>query len=366
VAAGGGDAAVYWLTLNHWVTLFNLGRGQNFRLDVAAGGLQSADFSGHLSVPLAAGGANSARAEFVFRRVRGADARLLARSVAMLPHDRTDAQRKRERSDFSFLTTGSAWLPPVLAVLVCGLQLTFWEHATNWTGEMFDLLLFAVVIWSLLEYRLDEREWRLFLARSFMARAWRTTGRWSVFPGFHGDHLAARRGLSFFGAVAFSAAAGGWRVRAGGNVVLPAAAAAAADAGVPGLAWRWRVSCFICFTPFFWLGASGWSLIRRSAPGTTLVWPADVLLPRRVERRLLQRIFLLIFGKKLRASGAANPRPLQWLDRLVVAGVWLLAVVAVAGLAYRNAPQIRDTNGDTFRRYTSLVEENLPRRAAIC
>ena len=40
--------------------------------------------------------------------------------------------------------------------------------------------------------------------------------------------------------------------------------------------------------------------------------------------------------------------------------MWLLAVVAVAGLAYRNAPQIHDTNGDTLRRYASLVEENLP------
>ena len=29
---------------------------------------------------------------------------LLARSVAILPHDRTDAQREREHSDFSFLT----------------------------------------------------------------------------------------------------------------------------------------------------------------------------------------------------------------------------------------------------------------------
>ena len=76
---------------------------------------------------------------------------LLARSVTILPHDRTDAQRKREHSDFSFLTLGSAWLPPVLAAAVCGLQMTFWENATNYTDEMFDLLLFAFLIWSLLE-----------------------------------------------------------------------------------------------------------------------------------------------------------------------------------------------------------------------
>jgi hypothetical protein len=57
-----------------------------------------------------------------------------------------------------------AWLPPVLAVIACGLQLTFWEHSTNGTPEMFDLLLVAYVIRSLLEYRLDERESRLFRA----------------------------------------------------------------------------------------------------------------------------------------------------------------------------------------------------------
>ena len=89
---------------------------------------------------------------------------LLARSVALLPHDRTDAQRRRERGPFSIISTRHAWLPPVFAVMVCGLQLTFWEFATNYTGDIVSLLMFAFVIWSVLEYRLDEREGRLFLA----------------------------------------------------------------------------------------------------------------------------------------------------------------------------------------------------------
>jgi tetratricopeptide (TPR) repeat protein len=89
---------------------------------------------------------------------------LLARSVALLPQDRTEAQRLREISDFSFLTARGAWLPPVLAVLAGGLQFSFWENATNFTGEALDLLVFAFTVWSLLEYRLDEREERLMLA----------------------------------------------------------------------------------------------------------------------------------------------------------------------------------------------------------
>jgi tetratricopeptide (TPR) repeat protein len=70
--------------------------------------------------------------------------------------------------------------------------------------------------------------------------------------------------------------------------------------------------------------------------------------------------FLLIFGKKVARQRGRQLEPLAWLDGPVIAGVWLLAVVALAGLAYRNAPQIRDTNGDTLRRYASLVEEKLP------
>src|SRR5262249_42753268 len=36
-----------------------------------------------------------------------------------------------------------SWVAPVLAVTLCGLQLSFWEHATAFTGEMIDLLIFA-------------------------------------------------------------------------------------------------------------------------------------------------------------------------------------------------------------------------------
>jgi hypothetical protein len=47
---------------------------------------------------------------------------LLARSVALLPHDRTHEQRQRETNRFGLLSIPAAWLPPVLAALVCGLQ----------------------------------------------------------------------------------------------------------------------------------------------------------------------------------------------------------------------------------------------------
>jgi len=191
--------AFYWFTLNRWVSLFNLSQvagisGWTWQPEIVSPILflvtQPFRWLPAPQIPL---GLN------VFSAVCAAlTLGLLARSVALLPHDRTDAQRKREHSDFSFLTTGSAWLPPVLAVLVCGLQMTFWQNATNYTGETFDLLLFAFVIWSLLEYRLDEREWRLFLASVMygagMANNWALVG---FFPAFAAA-IVWIRGLSFF------------------------------------------------------------------------------------------------------------------------------------------------------------------------
>jgi len=52
----------------------------------------------------------------------------------------------------------------VLAVLVCGLQLTFWEHATVGSSEMLDLLMFAYVVRCLLEFRIAGRDSWLFRA----------------------------------------------------------------------------------------------------------------------------------------------------------------------------------------------------------
>src|SRR5437667_4685124 len=123
---------------------------------------------------------------------------LLARSVALLPHDRTHEQRQREHGEFSLLSIRAAWLPPVLAVLVCGLQLTFWEHATVASGEMLNLLLFAYVIRCVLEFRIDERE--SWLTRAAFVYGLGMTNNWAMI-GFLPLFLAALvwiRGLSFF------------------------------------------------------------------------------------------------------------------------------------------------------------------------
>ncbi len=123
---------------------------------------------------------------------------LLARCVALVPHDRLETERRRERSDFALLSGPLAVFPPILTVALLGLQLTFWQHATNFTGESFELLLFAGIIWQLLEYRLDEAPRRLYLA-AFACGAG-IAEHWAFF-GYFPLFLAAviwLRGLDFF------------------------------------------------------------------------------------------------------------------------------------------------------------------------
>lgn len=199
--------AVYVLTLNHWMSLFNMGAvakasGWTWQPELLCPVLYAVTYPFHWLPPAAVPVALD-----LFSAICAAlTLALLARSVALLPHDRTRDQREREHSDFSLLTIRAAWLPPVFAALVCGLQMTFWEQATNFTGETFELLLFAFVIWSLLEYRIDGREGRLLLAAfvygAGMTDNWTAaTLNGSAFIGFLPIFIVAIiwiRGASFF------------------------------------------------------------------------------------------------------------------------------------------------------------------------
>jgi len=154
IAAAG--LLIYLATLNHWLTLGNLtvaadvtrwhwqpmlSRPVLFLLTLPVRWLPGA------WVPLALNLFTAVCASLTLA--------LLARSVALLPHDRLEQQRLLVRDDHGLLTLRSAWVPPVFAAVALGLQLTFWENATALSGEMLELLLFAAMIWCLLEYRCD-------------------------------------------------------------------------------------------------------------------------------------------------------------------------------------------------------------------
>ncbi len=89
---------------------------------------------------------------------------LLARSVRLLPHDRTPEQRARESGAHALLSFRPAFLPALFAVLILAAQLVFWQNAVVATGEMLNLLLFALVVDALLEYRISQNDNWLLLS----------------------------------------------------------------------------------------------------------------------------------------------------------------------------------------------------------
>ncbi len=161
----------YGITLNHWVSLQSLPmvsrvcgwdwQGQTQR-PLAFVVLYPFRFLPPAEIPLALNIFTAVCAALVLA--------LLARSVALWPQDRTRPQWWREKSEFATLSTPTAWMPPLAAVLACGLQLTFWEHATSASGEMLDLLIFAWAIRALCEFRISEKQkWLSSVAFFFAA-----------------------------------------------------------------------------------------------------------------------------------------------------------------------------------------------------
>jgi tetratricopeptide (TPR) repeat protein len=352
---------------------------------------------------------------------------LLARSVTLLPHDRTEEQRAREKNLHGMLSLRSAWLPPVLAAAVCGLQLTFWENATAASGEMFDLLLFAYIIRCLLEFRLEHRHSWLFRAAmvygAAMANNWAMVGFLPVFL----VGLIWLKGVSFFN-VRFL-----MRIfllgLAGSSLylVLPLAAAWS-HAGVIGfwpalkfnLSSQKSIVTYLLLNKYtlFYGDRPLWVLALPSllpVLAAAIKWPSyfgdpsklgvtmatlifhvlhGVLLlvclwvtldpafgPRSYLQNALPLLtlyylgalsvgyycgyFLVVFG----AKPVGRPRVVewyeQWLNTGVLGAVWVLALAVPAALIYRNLPQMRLTNGPMLKEYVSQMIQNLPAQGPV-
>lgn len=86
---------------------------------------------------------------------------LVARCVQLMPQDRTRDQRERVRSEFGLLTGPGSWMPAAAAGLVCGLQVMFWQNATNASVDMVNMFVLAFVIREFLEFRIDRKDRRL-------------------------------------------------------------------------------------------------------------------------------------------------------------------------------------------------------------
>ena len=105
---------------------------------------------------------------------------LLARSVALWLQNRHGQERRTEDAERGPAFSPAGWVPPLLAVAALGFQLTFWQSATGTPADLIELLLFAAVIWCLLEHRHDRRMGWLdlasFLCGLALANSWAIAG----------------------------------------------------------------------------------------------------------------------------------------------------------------------------------------------
>ena len=352
---------------------------------------------------------------------------LLARSVALLPHDRTHEQRQQQgRSDF--LSIRAAWLPPVLAALVCGLQLTFWEHATAATSppppwgsgcEMLDLLLFAYVIRCLLEFRVEERDsWLLrascavgvaipdnwamlaFLPLFVVALIWikglgffnpRFLGRMSLW-GLAGLLLylllPLLQGASAVSHVAFWPALKA-NINSQRGILMMFYKYARQDVTL--LALTSLLPIFIIsirWASYFGdtskLGIALATIMFHVVHGLFLIACIWVALDPPFSPRnrgfgspfltfyylgaltvgYCSGYFLLIFG-----GNANRPRRLpshtRLINAVVTGAVWLLLLLTPVALISRSLPQIRATNGPMLKNYAALLAQTLPPQRAV-
>jgi tetratricopeptide (TPR) repeat protein len=426
---GAGALAVYLVTLNRWVSLNSLQQ-----MAKVSGWTWQPEVYGPLfwlvtypfrwlpaqTIPIALNALAAICAGLVLA--------LLARSVALLPHDRTHEQRQQEPGRSGLLSIRSAWLPPVLAVLVCGLQLTFWEHATAissppapWGSgcEMLDLLLFAYVIRCFLEFRIGERE--SWLLRAFFAGGVAITDNWAMigfFPAFV-VALVWIKGLGFFnlrflGRLSFCGLAGLLLY-----LLLPLLHGVAdtssvgfwpalktnlgAQKGILMMVYKFgrqdvALMALTSLLPVFIIGIRWASYFGDSSKlGVALatfmfhvvhglfliacIWVAmdPPLSPRNkgfgspfltfyylgaLSVGYCSGYFLLLFGRKP-DGGSPLPPHVRLINNTITGIIWLLLFLVPGVLVWRNVPQIRMTNGPMLKQYAGLLAQSLPPQRAV-
>jgi len=420
-------AVIYLLTLNSWLSIKNLQpvarlTGHTWTPEVYRPVFTLVTSPFHWLpaswVPLATNLFSAVCAFFVLV--------LLARSVAILPQDRTVKQRERQHSASGILSGRWAWIPPVLAVLACGLELTFWENATTLSAGMLDLLLFAYAVRCLLEYRLNKQE--SWILRAAIVYAVGVTDTWvmmALLPGFIVAVLWIR-GLSFFQLNFLS------------RMFLCILVGLLAYLYLPLLHWHsdgffWaplqenlrveisqivyifrymphHVQLLLAMTslvPLLFIaikwqppGGDISSVAKTLTPLifhlfhlallVVCVWAAfdtgfglrdpvgrfpvldsnrEQFLPLYFLSTLcigyLAGYFLVVFRPPSRRSGRPSTAAERFLNKVSLGFVSALLVLAPIGLLCKNIPEIKMTNGPAMKNYASLITEHLPPQAVI-
>ncbi len=341
---------------------------------------------------------------------------LLARSVRLLPQDRTRDQRLRELHENALLSDRESLLPQILAVAVCGLQLTFWENAVAATGEMLDLLVFAYLIRCLLEFRVSQSE--SWLTRFVVAYGMGVANNWAL-VGFFPFFLVSLiwiKGIGFFD-WRFVGKLTAWGVSGLLLYLLIPAVGALTEGGnfftllhiemlqqkqvllaIP--RWIPAILAVPTIVALFFVGIR-WPSFQgdMSAIGSTLgnlgfrimhVLFFGVSLwiffdfkysPRVIEPRLpfltfyymaalsvgyFCGYFMVMYGKKPAMELERHPEQGPGILPALTTGLLVLITVASAGwLAFSNFQKIQLANGPALSRFAAAVAKSLPDKGAI-
>jgi tetratricopeptide (TPR) repeat protein len=331
---------------------------------------------------------------------------LLARSVALLPHDLTADDPARKEKPVSILSTPTAWIPPVLAVTLCGLELSFWENATAASGAMIDLLVVAYVIRSVLEFRVQRNSawlWRsAFVYAAGMTNNWALVGCLPVFlvAILRTNGLVNSLNLRFLSRMVFWGAAGlslylllpvVQSLSTHGQIgfwftlklQLKAQLEALADLRSPGL----RILVLMASLPILLLSIRWKSHTAQLGDDT----PLGVFITK-MTGHLVHGLFLVV-SLWTGLDPAFSPRHLmpgmplltcyyisalvfgyctgyfllleaghlpQWVSRLPRIAVGLLVCVLPALLLWRNMNQLNITNGPELREFARQMYSDLP------
>lgn len=341
----------------------------------------------------------------------------LARTVALLPQDRTREQRQKERSPAGLLSIPTNWIPPLFAVLALGFQLTFWEHATAATGEMLNLLLFAHLIRCLLEYRQEQKD--RWLYQFVFVYGLATTNNWAMI-GFFPVFLLVMiwfRGKAFFN-LKFLA-----RLTAYGlaglllYLLMPALESARGNGSFGTLLreqlgqqklilssiprWVPLILSFVVFIPLISMGIRWPSNMGEANPiaafltllmfylihAVFLAFSIWVMFDPKYSPRAMgmsvgvpfltfyylialnigyySGYFLLVFRQSeqrgwKRQSGLSNA--LSWV---ITVAVWVGPLVMAGFLVYRNLPTIKGNSTTALKEYTQRMVAQLPDTGAV-
>ena len=344
----------------------------------------------------------------------------LAKTVALLPQDRTREQRQKDRNADGLSSIATNWIPPLFAALALGFQLTFWENATAATGEMLNLLLFAHLVRCLLEYRREKKEGWLYQFVFVYGLA--TTNNWAMI-GFFPVFLIALiwfKGKAFFNLKFLGKLAVFGLLGLLLYLVMPAVESARGHGSFGTLLheqlgqqklmlrsvppWLPLILSFVVFVPLLsmsirwpsnmgeanpiasfltllmfylihavFLGASIWVMfdpmysprgmaLGSGNPNLTFLTFSYLIA---LNIGYYSGYFLLVFRQSeqrgwKRQSGLKNA--LSWLVTIVI---WVGPVATAGCLIYRNLPTIKGNNTQALKEYTQRMVSQLPETGAI-